>query len=142
MLAQPGARHLIVLLGINDLGHPGTTAPASETVSAADLIGGHRQLIARAHQAGIRIHGGTILPCRGDTFGFFSPENERKRSEINRWIRESGEYDGIVDFDAAMRDPAQPDRLKPALDSGDHLHPSLAGYRAMAEAVPLSLFKP
>ncbi|PRY33246.1 SGNH/GDSL hydrolase family protein [Pseudosporangium ferrugineum] len=141
VLAQPGARHLIVLLGINDLGHPGTTAPASETVTAADLIGGHRQLIARARQAGMRVHGGTILPCQGDTFGFFSPENERKRREVNRWIREGGEYDGIADFDAVMRDPAQPLRLNPAYDSGDHLHPNDTGMAVMAAAVPLRFFR-
>jgi len=141
VLAQPGARYLVVLLGVNDLGHPGATAPASETVSAADLIAGHRQLIARAHQAGLRVYGATILPFQGDTFGFYTPENERKRAELNAWIRHGGDYDGVIDFDAATRDPAQPLRLHPAYDSGDHLHPNDAGMAAMAAAVPLRFFR-
>ena len=80
VVAQPGARFLIVLLGVNDLGHPGTAAPAAETVTADDLIGGHRQLIARAHQAGLRAYGATVLPFKDDTLGFYSAENERKRA--------------------------------------------------------------
>ncbi|MEU8657709.1 SGNH/GDSL hydrolase family protein [Actinoplanes philippinensis] len=141
VLAQPGARHLVVLLGVNDLGHPGTVAPPSEVVTAADLIAGHRQLIARARQAGLRTHGATILPFKGDTLGFFTPENERKRSALNRWIRTSGEYDEVIDFDAAVRDTADPLRLAPAYDSGDHLHPNDAGMAAMAAAIRLSGFQ-
>ncbi|MGK5685273.1 SGNH/GDSL hydrolase family protein [Actinoplanes sp. URMC 104] len=141
VIAQPGARYLVVLLGVNDLGHPGTVAPVSETVSADDLIAGHRQLIARAHTSGLKAIGGTILPFKGDTLGFFSEANERKRDVLNRWIRAGGEYDAVVDFDRAMRDPADPLRLNPAYDSGDHLHPNDAGMAAMAEAVPLGLFR-
>jgi lysophospholipase L1-like esterase len=141
VLAQPGAEHLIVLLGVNDLGHPGTTAPASEVVSADDLIAGHRQLIARAHQAGLRAHGATVLPFKDDTLGFYSAENERKRAALNRWIRTSGEYDGVIDFDAAIRDRTDPLRLDPAYDSGDHLHPNDAGMAVLAAAVPLRLFR-
>lgn len=141
VLAQPGRRYLIVLLGVNDLGHPGTVAPLSETVSADDLIAGHRQLIARAHDAGVTAYGGTILPFKDDTLGFYSVENERKRQRLNRWIRTSGEYDGVVDFDRAMGDPADPIRLNPALDSGDHLHPNDAGMAVMAAAVNLGLFR-
>jgi lysophospholipase L1-like esterase len=139
--AQPGRKYLIVLLGVNDLGHPGTVAPASEVVSVEDLIGGHRQLIARAHQAGLRAYGATILPFKDDTLGFYTPENERKRAALNRWIRTGREYDAVIDFDAAMRDPADPLRLNPAYDSGDHLHPNDAGMAAMADAVPLRLFR-
>jgi lysophospholipase L1-like esterase len=141
VLAQPGRAHLIVLLGVNDLGHPGTSAPRSEVVTADDIIFGHRQLIARAHEAGLRAYGGTILPFKDDTLGFYSVENERKRSAVNRWIRTSGEYDGVVDFDRAMRDPADPLRLNPAYDSGDHLHPNDAGMAVMANAVPLRFFR-
>jgi lysophospholipase L1-like esterase len=141
VLAQPAARYLIVLLGVNDLGHPGTSAPPSEVVSAQDIIGGHRQLIARAHQAGLRAYGATILPFRGDTFGFGSAENERKRGAVNQWIRGSGEYDAVIDFDAATRDPDDPLRLRPEYDSGDHLHPNDTGMAAMAAAVPLRLFR-
>lgn len=141
VLAQPAAHYLIVLLGVNDLGHPGTAAPASEVVSAQDIIGGHRQLIARAHQAGLRAYGATILPFRGDTLGFWSAENERKRGAVNGWIRSSGEYDAVIDFDAATRDPADPLRLRPEYDSGDHLHPNDTGMAAMAAAIPLRLFR-
>jgi lysophospholipase L1-like esterase len=141
VLAQPGAEYLIVLIGVNDLGHPGSTAPASETVSADDLIAGHRQLIARAHQAGLRVYGATVLPFKDDTLGFSSAENERKRAALNRWIRGGGEYDAVVDFDAAIRDRSDPLRLAPAYDSGDHLHPNDAGMAVLATAVPLRLFR-
>jgi lysophospholipase L1-like esterase len=141
VLAQPAARYLVVLLGVNDLGHPGTSAPESEVVSADDIIGAHRQLIARAHLAGLRAYGATILPFRGDTLGFWTAENEGKRGAVNRWIRTSGEYDAVIDFDAATRDPADPLRLRAVYDSGDHLHPNDAGMAAMAEAVPLRLFR-
>ncbi|MGC9671185.1 SGNH/GDSL hydrolase family protein [Planosporangium sp. 12N6] len=141
VLAQPGARYVVVLLGVNDLGHPGTAAPPSEVVSAEDIIGAHRQLIARSHAAGLAIYGGTILPFKDDTLGFYSAENERKRQAINTWMRTGGEFDGVVDFDAALRDPADPLRLLARYDGGDHLHPNDAGMAAMAEAVPLRLFR-
>ncbi|WP_229786777.1 SGNH/GDSL hydrolase family protein [Actinokineospora fastidiosa] len=141
VLAQPGVEHVIVLLGVNDLGHPGTSAPLSEVVTAEEIIGAHRQLITRAHEAGLRIHGGTILPFKGDTLGFHSPENEAKRQAVNEWIRTSGEYDTVIDFDAALRDPADPLRLRPEYDSGDHLHPNDAGMAALAAAVPARLFR-
>ena len=139
--ARPGARHLIVLIGVNDLGHPGTIAPESEEVSVTDLIVGYRQLIARAHECGLTIFGGTITPFANDTFGFDTPVNRAARLVVNRWIRTSGGYDGVIDFDAAVRDPADPERLRPAYDSGDHLHPNDAGMAAMARAVPLRLFR-
>ncbi|MFC4063807.1 SGNH/GDSL hydrolase family protein [Actinoplanes subglobosus] len=141
VVAQPGATHLVVLLGVNDLGHPGTVAPPGEVVTAADLIGGHRQLIARARVAGLRTHGATILPFKDDTLGFYTPENERKRSALNRWIRTSGEYDEVIDFDAVVRDTTDPQRLAAAYDSGDHLHPNDAGMAAMAAAVKLGGFQ-
>jgi lysophospholipase L1-like esterase len=139
--AQPGARFVITLLGVNDLGHPGTVAPPDEEVSAADIIGGYRQLIARAHERGLRIFGATIMPFRGDTFGFFTPAHEAARQTVNRWIRTSGEFDAVIDFDAATRDPAQPDQLLARYDSGDHLHPNDAGTEAMARAVPVRIFR-
>jgi lysophospholipase L1-like esterase len=141
VLAHPGVRHVVVLLGVNDLGHPGTTAPPSETVTAAEIVGAHRQLIARAHTAGLRVYGGTILPFKGDTLGFYSPENEAKRQAVNHWIRTSGEYDAVIDFDRVMRDPADPLRLRSEYDSGDHLHPNDAGMAAMAAAIPVRLFR-
>ncbi|MEV0896588.1 SGNH/GDSL hydrolase family protein [Actinoplanes sp. NPDC049802] len=142
VVAQPGATHLVVLLGVNDLGHPGTVAPPGEVVTADDLIWGHRQLIARARLAGLRVYGATILPFKDDTLGFYTVENERKRAALNSWIRTSGEYDAVIDFDAAVRDPADPPRLAARYDSGDHLHPNDAGMAAMAAAVPMRLFRP
>lgn len=142
VLVQPGARYVVVLLGVNDIGHPGTpTAPASEKVTAADIIAGHSQLIARAHERGLKVYGGTITPFRDDAFGFYSPENEATRQEVNRWIRTGGAFDAVIDFDRALRDPAAPDRLLAAFDSGDHLHPNDKGNEAMAEAIPLRLFR-
>ncbi|MUL43776.1 SGNH/GDSL hydrolase family protein [Streptomonospora sp. PA3] len=142
VLAHPGAEHVIVLLGVNDLGHPGTSAPEAETVTAEEIIGAHRQLIARARAAGLKIYGGTILPFKGDTLGFYSEENEAKRQAVNEWIRTSGEYDAVIDFAKVMADPDDPQRLNPAYDSGDHLHPNDTGMAAMADAVPLRLFRP
>jgi lysophospholipase L1-like esterase len=139
--SQPGARYVIVLLGVNDLGHPGTIAPESERVTPADLIAGYQQVIDRAHQQGMLVFGGTITPFANDTFGFDTPANRAARLVVNRWIRTSGAYDGVVDFDAALRDPADPERIRPDLDSGDHLHPNDAGAAALANAVPLRLFR-
>ncbi len=141
VLAQPGVEHVIVLLGVNDLGHPGTTAPADEVVTAEEIINGHRQLIARAHAADVEVLGSTILPFKDDTLGFYTPENEAKRQAVNHWIRTSGEYDGVIDFDAAVRDPSDPARLRAEYDSGDHLHPNDAGMAAMAAAIPLQLLR-
>lgn len=139
VLAQPGVKQVIVLLGVNDLGHPGTSAPVTEKVTAEEIINAHRQLIVRAHAAGVKIIGGTILPFKNDTFGFYSPENESKRQAVNHWIRTSGDYDAVVDFDKALRDPADPQKLREAYDSGDHLHPNDAGMAAIAAAIPLRL---
>jgi len=139
--SQPGARYVIVLLGVNDLGHPGTIAPESERVTPADLIAGYQQVIHRAHQQGMLVFGGTITPFANDTFGFDTPANRAARLVVNRWIRTSGAYDGVVDFDAALRDPADPERIRPEFDSGDHLHPNDAGAAALANAVPLRLFR-
>ena len=139
--SQPGARYVIVLLGVNDLGHPGTIAPESERVTPADLIAGYQQVIDRAHQQGMLVFGGTITPFANDTFGFDTPVNRAARLVVNRWIRTSGAYDGVVDFDAALRDPADPERIRADLDSGDHLHPNDAGAAALANAVPLRLFR-
>ena len=139
--SQPGARYVIVLLGVNDLGHPGTIAPESERVTPADLIAGYQQVIDRAHQQGMLVFGGTITPFANDTFGFDTPVNRAARLVVNRWIRTSGAYDGVVDFDAALRDPADPERIRADLDSGDHLHPNDAGAAALANALPLRLFR-
>jgi lysophospholipase L1-like esterase len=140
--AQPGARYVIVLLGINDIGHPTSVAPPSEAVSVQEMIFGYRQLIARAHERGLRIYGATMTPFQNTTIaGYYNAANEAKRLAVNHWIRTSGEWDGVIDFDRAVRDPNQPLRMLPAYDSGDHLHPNDAGMRAMADAIPLRLFR-
>jgi lysophospholipase L1-like esterase len=142
VLAQPGVKYVIILEGINDLGHPGSSAPLSETISAEDLIAGLKQMIERAHEHGLKIFGATLTPFEGTTIqGYFSADKEAKRKTVNEWIRSGKAFDGVIDFDKAARDPGHPDRMLPANDGGDHLHPGDAGYKAMAEAIDLSLFK-
>jgi lysophospholipase L1-like esterase len=142
VLAQAGVKYVIVLEGINDLGHAGSSAPASETVSAEDLIVGMKQMIERAHEKGIRIFGATLTPFEGTPFpGYFTPEKEARRKALNEWIRNGKAFDGVIDFDKAVRDPSHPDRMLPAYDGGDHLHPGDAGYKAMGEAIDLALFR-
>lgn len=144
-LAVTGVTHVVVLEGINDLGFfdikpfPLRT-PAQLT--ARDLIGAYQQLIARAHQRGIGIIGATIMPFTGFDWlaGYFTPGKEPIRQEVNHWIRSSGAFDGVIDFEAAMRDPTDPVRLRKDVDSGDHLHPSDAGMVVMAESIDLGLF--
>jgi lysophospholipase L1-like esterase len=141
-LSQPGVRYVIVLEGINDLGHPGAGAPESETVSADDIIAGLKQMIERAHERGVKIYGGTLTPFGGTTIkGYYTPEKEAKRQAVNEWIRTSKAFDGVIDFEKAVRDPSEPGRMLPAYDGGDHLHPGDAGYKAMGDAIDLSLFK-
>jgi lysophospholipase L1-like esterase len=138
VLAQPGVTHLIVLEGINDLG----MAREGPRPGVAQLIAGHRQIIARARARGLKVFGATLLPCEGVPFpGYWSPEGEATRQALNEWIRTSKEYDGVIDFDAVTRDPAAPTKILPKYDSGDHLHPGDAGYQAMADAVNLELLK-
>ena len=135
VLAQPGITHAIVLEGINDIGN----ARDNPTPTAEDLIAAHKQLIDRAHTRGIVIFGATLTPYEGAMY--FSAGGEAKRQALNQWIRTSRAYDGVIDFDQATRDPSNPARFLPLYDSGDHLHPGDAGYKAMAEAIDLALFK-
>jgi lysophospholipase L1-like esterase len=128
VLAAAGARFVIVLLGINDL---------RAGASAARVIAGLQQLAARAQAAGLKAYGGTLTP-----FLRASDAQEAQRQAVNRWIRTSGAFDAVLDFDAVLRDPAQPRRMRPLYDSGDTLHPNAAGYEAMAGAIDLSLFRP
>lgn len=143
VFAQPGVRSLVVLLGTNDIGWPGGPfAPAEPALRAEELVQGYRQLIAMARAHNVRIVGGTIPPF-GDALagtplaGHYSPEKDAVRQAVNRWIREAGAFDAVVDFDALLRDPVRPSHLRAAMDSGDHLHPGDAGYRAMADAIDL-----
>jgi lysophospholipase L1-like esterase len=142
VLAQPGVRYVIVLEGINDIGHPGSSAPNSQEVSADEMIAGLKQMIDRAHEKGVKIFGGTLIPFEGTASpGFFTPQREVKRKAVNEWIRTSHAFDDVIDFDKAVRDPVHPDRMLPVYDGGDHLHPSDAGYKAMGEVIDLSLFQ-
>jgi lysophospholipase L1-like esterase len=139
VLAQPGVTHVIITEGINDLLR-GTNPPdPRDEISAAELIFGLRQLVDRAHARGLVVLGGTLTPIGGLARG--GPKAQAKVDSVNAWIRTSGAYDGVIDFYKATGDPAGPDRFLPAYDSGDHLHPSDAGYRAMAEAIDLALFR-
>ena len=143
VIATAGVRYMVVLIGINDIGHPGTgTIPISEEPTVDELIAGYRQLIARAHAKGIAIYGATLTPFEGTVFpGYYSPEKEQIRQGVNNWIRSGDEFDGVIDFDRAVRDPSHPTRMLPAYDSGDHLHPNDLGMQAMANAIPLQLFR-
>jgi len=140
VLAQPGVTHVIVLLGINDIRNRGQD-PA-EVVTADEMIAGLHQLTVRAHAAGLPIFGGTLLTFEHETFnpGFYTPEGEAKRQAVNAWIRESGAFDAVIDFEAALRDPSHPTRMLPEYDCGDHLHPSDTGYLHMGDAINLALF--
>lgn len=138
VLAVPGVTHLIVLGGINDIGMAHRDGdPASP--SADDVIDGYRQLIARAHDRGVRVIGATILPYKGAAY--YSPGGDAVREAVNQWIRTGGAFDGVIDFDRIMRDPADPKQMKPGSHIGDYLHPNDEGYRAMAEAIDLRLFR-
>lgn len=134
VLLQPGVTHVVVMEGINDIGQ----ARQNPTPSSADLIAAHQQLIARARARGLKVYGATLTPFEGANY--WTAEGEAKRQAVNQWIRTSGSYDAVIDCDAATRDPQQPTRFLPQYDSGDHLHPNDAGYRAMGEAVDLTLF--
>jgi len=149
VLGQPGVTTLVLMEGINDIGFPrirfaefkNLPAPrenpfASQKVSAEEIIDGLKQIIERARAHGMRVFGATLTPFDGTNS--YDAEGEVIRLEVNKWIRATDAYDGIFDFDALLRDPAHPSRLQEAYDSGDHIHPSPAGYRAMADSIPLS----
>ena len=143
VLAPSGVRWLIVFKGVNDLGgltRTAEVAPGEHTVLVHRVIAAYQQIITRARAHGIRVIGVTITPYMGSDYYHPGPLNEADRQTVNAWIRVPGHFDAVVDFDAVVRDPRQEDRLLPAYDCADHLHPSPAGYRAMGEAIPLSLF--
>ena len=135
VLDQPGARWVIVSEGVNDLG--ASRAGMADSV-ATKLIGAYREIVMRARARHLRVYGATILPFGGSFYA--TPDREAARQRINAWIRARGNFDEVVDFDAAMRDPAEPTRLRSDADGGDHLHPNENGYRIMAEAIELTLF--
>jgi lysophospholipase L1-like esterase len=149
VLAQPGVEYVLVALGVNDILFPAFPfTPPDEVVTPAAMIKGYRQLIARAHRHGVRVIGTTIPPFEGARFegaglkvDFFTAEREKLRTAVNEWIRHGGAFDGVVDFDRAVRDPAHPARLLPAFAAEDHLHVNDAGNEATASAIPLDLFR-
>jgi lysophospholipase L1-like esterase len=146
VLSHPHVGTVVLMMGINDVGWPDTLlVPKGELApSAEDVIAGYEQLIARAHAQGLRIIGATLTPF-AETFqgtplyGYYSEEKEAKRAALNEWIRTSGQFDGVIDFDAVTRNPDNPKHIRAEYDKGDHLHPNDAGYRAMAESVDLKL---
>ncbi|MEP6898485.1 MAG: SGNH/GDSL hydrolase family protein [Rhodanobacter sp.] len=140
VLDQPGVRWIVLLEGINDIGGSGFAWKAKDKISAQQVIEGMKVLIARAHARHVKIYGATLTPYGGAGWPYHSAAGEKTREAVNAWIRRSGAFDGVVDFDKAIRDPAAPQKMLAAYDSGDHLHPNNAGYRAMASAVDLSLF--
>jgi lysophospholipase L1-like esterase len=151
VLAQPGVVNLIVLEGINDIGWPHlrprlpSSTPATEVpfvhevVSAQDLIMGLQQITERARQHGIRVFGATLTPYEGAEY--YSTDGEATREAVNEWIRRSGAFDNVFDFDAAVRDPNHPGQFREAYHSGDHLHPNATGYKAMADTIDLSVLR-
>ncbi|MGW0084783.1 SGNH/GDSL hydrolase family protein [Streptomyces sp. NPDC003393] len=137
VLGRSGVKSVILLEGINDIGAAGASAPS--------LISGYQEIIDRAHARGLKIYGGTLTPFMGSNgrFGgdYGSAYGERQRLAVNHWIRTSGAFDGVIDFDKAVRDPADPSSMLPAYDSGDHLHPGDPGYQVMADAVDLDMIR-
>jgi lysophospholipase L1-like esterase len=145
VLSRPHADTVILMMGINDIGWPGCILAPHELAPSADaIIDGYKQLIARAHLHGMRIIGATLTPFE-DTFkgtpieGYYNAEKEQKRQAVNKWIRSGGAFDGVIDFDAATRDPERPTHILAAYDCGDHLHPQDDGYKAMAESIDLKM---
>jgi lysophospholipase L1-like esterase len=144
VLGQSGVRAVIVLEGVNDLGvltQEGPAPRAAHAALVAHLLAAYAQIVAAAHAHGLTAIGGTITPYAGAGVYHPTAENEADRQQLNAWIRAPGHFDAVADFDLALRDPRQPDRLAPAYDSGDHLHPSPAGFKVMAEAVPLAALR-
>lgn len=145
VLQQSGVKFVVLGLGINDILFPGAFIPASESVDAQTLIAANRRLLERAHKKGVKVIITTLPPCEGAFFrspfiSFCTPQNEKVRDEVNTWVRNTKEFDGMIDFDQPVRDPSHPTRILPEYDSGDHLHPNDAGYVATGDAVPLTLF--
>jgi lysophospholipase L1-like esterase len=142
VLSVPGVHWVIIMESINDIGHSGAGDLPEQAVTSEEIIGGLRQLVARAHGNGVKAFCATLTPYEDTIFpGYYTAEGETKRQAVNQWIRTGGGCDAVIDFDEIVRDPDHPSKLKPAFDVGDHLHPNADGYAAMANAVDLSLFK-
>src|SRR5580658_8791352 len=141
VLSVPGVRWVVLMEGINDIGHSTSAGLPEQDVTAEQIIAGMKQIVARVHEHGAKIYGATLTPYEGTVFnGYRPPEGEAKREAVNAWIRH-GDFDAVIDFDAAVRDPDHPTRIRPDYDVGDDLHPNDAGYRALGDAVDLKLFE-
>jgi len=143
VLAPTAVHWVIVFEGVNDLGGLAQRAEVSPEAHAAfvqRVLAAYKQIIARAHAHGLLVYGATITPYTGSGYYHPGPLSEADRQAVNQWIRADGHFDAFIDFDAVVRDPQHPDQLLPAYDCGDHLHPSPAGYKAMGESIPLTLF--
>lgn len=144
VLAQSGVQYVFVLEGINDLGmlsQKEHVLPEQHVALVRNMIAAYEQIIVRAHAHGLKVIGATLTPYVGSDYYHPTDANEADRQQINVWIRTAGHFDGMVDFDAAVRDPANPSRMLPAADSGDHLHPGPVGYKMMGDAIALNLFR-
>ncbi len=144
VLAPAGVHWVIVFEGVNDLGglaRDGEVPAAQHAAFVERVLGAYRQIIERAHAHGLRVIGATVTPYAGSSYYHPGPQSEADRQVVNGWIRTPGNFDAVVDFDSVVRDPQHPDHLLPGYDCGDHLHPSPAGYKAMGDAIPLSLFE-
>lgn len=148
VLATPGLTHIVLLIGINDIGtggmqFPGTSGPPPAMRNPEEIIAGYKQIIARAHSMSppVKVYGATLTPFEGTFPGYYSPEKDKIREAVNRWIRTSGEFDAVIDFDKAIQDPDNPARMKAEFDSGDKLHPGDVGYKKMADSIDLTLFE-
>jgi lysophospholipase L1-like esterase len=143
VLAPTGAKWLIVFEAVNDLGglaRNGEVSQAEHVALVQRVLAAYQQIIVRAHAHGLRVYGATITPYVGSGYYHPGPLSEADRQAVNAWIRAAGHFDAVIDFDAVVRDPQHPEQFLPAFDCGDHLHPSPAGYKAMGESIPLSLF--
>jgi len=147
VLSQPGVSHVVIFIGINDIGIPGGAFEPRGIIRTTDeIIAGYRQLIERAHLHALKVIGSPLTPFENAFAGtpnsvYFTPDKEAKRLAVNNWIRTSGAFDAIIDFERVLADPAHPSAMAAAYDSGDHLHPNDAGYKAMGESIDLKLFQ-
>ena len=145
VLSQPGVRYAMIFEGVNDIGVAAATQAAQQQIGDA-LIAAFKQLVARAHAAGLPMFGATITPFSAPGFNasvqaYSSPVREATRQRVNDFIRNGGVFDAVADFDAVLKDPAAPSQLKGAFNSGDFLHPNVAGYTALAQAFPVEIFE-
>lgn len=138
VIAQAGVKYLIIMESINDIGHAANPVNPDDVVTAEEIVAGLGQLAERAHTHGIKVIGATLTPYVGAKYE--SPAGEAMRQAVNKWIRTTNQFDGVIDFDKITQDPANPTVLLPADDSGDHLHPADPGYKAMGESIDLKLF--